>query len=176
MKDVRLDITKEFDRNRDADSAYFMVTVTGDGIEIKDEAFNIFSSGTFHLGAELEEKLEEAGIDSYDIVEALENSNSHIIAEVETPEGMKALTKEQLDSVIDKTDKIYDQKIGTHGNYNAYHDIAMMIAVGDGLLEHISQYDARVIDARTEERGNECGDDGVDADLDAYSRRFDCEV
>lgn len=85
MENLRLDITKEFYRNRDADSAYFTVTVTGNGIEISDEAFNIFSSGTFHLGAELEEKLESAGIDTYDIVEALENNSSYIIASVETP-------------------------------------------------------------------------------------------
>lgn len=97
MKNLRLDITKEFYRNRDAGSAYFTVTVTGKGIEISDEAFNIFSSGTFHLGAELEEKLENAGIDTYDIVEALENNSSYIIASVETS-GPTMTLKERLDT------------------------------------------------------------------------------
>lgn len=87
------------------------------------------------------------------------------------------LTNEQLDAVIEKTNKIYDQKVGLLGaNYNVYHDIAMVTCVLDGLIEHISQYDARVVDDRVAELAGLDDDHDCDADLDAYSRRFDCEV
>jgi len=123
-----------------------------------------------HNGVKLRDKFSKM-----DIIDAVARDFQRREAKEET-KGMRTLTNEQLDVVIAKADKIYDQKIGKAGDYIAYHDIAMMVCVGDGLLEYVSQYDSRVIDARIEEVNKNYDDDRVDADLDAYSRRFDCEV
>lgn len=102
MTTTNINIAKEFYRNRDADSAYFTITVTTPAKVISEEAFNIFSSGTFHLGAELERELELVGIDPYDIVEALEENKTSIEVETAFPtmnlkERLETYAKTALD-------------------------------------------------------------------------------
>lgn len=90
---------------------------------------------------------------------------------------MRTLTDNQLDNVIAKIDGIYDEVIGTAGDYDRYHEIAKVAFVCRGYIGIEEEYDATIIDNHCEKRAEEASyDDNVDADLDAYSRRFDCEV
>ena len=83
MKTLSLSVTKSFFKNNSADSAKFTVYVNGDGIKIEGTAVMFYNSMTFNLCEELENDLEESGIDYADIVDALESSTVHIEVEID---------------------------------------------------------------------------------------------
>lgn len=83
------------------------------------------------------------------------------------------LTNEQLDLLIKITNYAFDFSGAKSGEHKKWHEIAGKIALYEF---DVYEYDAEAVDKRTIELGELEDTDDCDADLDAYSRRFDCEV
>ncbi len=87
---------------------------------------------------------------------------------------MLTLTNEQLDQIIARADAQYDELMGVPGDYDRYHEIAADIAEADFGVE---DYSPLVVDTRVQALAEDAKHDhDCDAEVDAYSRRFDCEV
>ncbi len=78
---MRLEIKKELDRTVDAGSNKFSVTVIGEGVSVGGYAVNIFEGNTYHLDSELEDALDNVGIDYDKVRDALEDGASSIEVE-----------------------------------------------------------------------------------------------
>ena len=89
---------------------------------------------------------------------------------------LRDLPVKNLDNLIAKADELFDNAMN-RGDKPDYHDVCMTVALSRGYIANVSLYDSRVIDERCEALAKDASlDDNVDSDLDAYSRRFDCEV
>ena len=90
---------------------------------------------------------------------------------------MRTLTTKQLANIVAKIDSIYDNSAGKSWSDLEWHEIAEIAFTCIGYINEPSEYDAQLVDDYCLSRANKIeSDDGVDAGMDAYSRRFDCEV
>lgn len=175
MAQVTVTVEKEFSRQRDADNAVMLVKVQTRGTYISGYATNILSASSYHLDDELYNDLEAAGIDADEIRDALEDGTSTLTMDLDVRKTVEDLTDEEAKALVLGTDETYDQFIGTHGDYEAWHNFARVTAKHSYGVE---AYSCTEMDALSEKVRDSLGygDHDCDADLDAWARRHDCEV
>lgn len=129
-----------------------------------------FVAGSFHQTSDLNTD----GFRHENYAPATEEADAEAQEEEKVEGSSKMnLTNEQLDLLIKITNYAFDFSGGVPGEYEKWHKIAEEIAFKEF---NTCKYDAETVDKRTLELGELEPEPDCDADLDAYSRRFDCEV
>lgn len=80
-----LHIGKDLEKHIDAGSNRYKVTLTGDGVVITGTATHIFEGNSFHTDEEFDRELDAHGIDSAEIVDALEDGLYDIDVDMHLP-------------------------------------------------------------------------------------------